>query len=241
MGGAWIIFQREVRQYFSSPVAYLIAAAFLLLTALIFNGDLALSVTQKPVEPSLIPTFLSFALVFFAPVLTMRMLAEERREGTLELLLTAPVSSFHIVLGKFLSAWFYLTLLMAVTWLYQLILLQVSTPDIAHTIAAYIGIWLYGGATLAVGLLFSALTENQIIAAFLGIAVLLFLWLGDLAGQIVANIDLARLIRNLTLQGHFSTSFAVGLVRYEDIVYFAGIIVMMLFITVQVVESHRWR
>ena len=90
-------------------------------------------------------------------------------------------------------------------------------------------------------MLFSALTENQIIAAFLSTAVLMLLWLGDLAGQIIANIDVARLFRTLSLQGHFSTSFSVGLMRAEDVAYFAGIIVITLFITIRVIESKRWR
>jgi ABC-2 type transport system permease protein len=92
MSGTLIIFRREVGQYFSSLFAYLIAASFLLLTALPFNYDLAASAAVKPPSPAVIPNFLAFALVFFAPVLTMRMLSEENREGTLELLLTAPVS-----------------------------------------------------------------------------------------------------------------------------------------------------
>ena len=101
--------------------------------------------------------------------------------------------------------------------------------------------WLYGGATLAVGLLFSAVTENQVVAAFLATAALLILWLGGLAGQIVANIEVARVINQLTLQGHFVTSFAYGLLRAEDVAYYAGLMVIMLFITIRVVESHRWR
>jgi ABC-2 type transport system permease protein len=244
MSGTRTIFRREVGQYFASPMSYLIAFAMLLLTALYFNSDLALAAApgiQRPTDPALIPTFLSFAMVFFAPLLTMRMLAEERREGTLELLLTAPVRDSDIVVGKFLSAWLYYSVILAITFFYQFILLTVTQPDLGHALCAYIGIWLYGGATLAVGLLFSALTENQIVAAFLSMTTLLFLWLGDLAGQIVANLDLARLIRELTLGSHFSGSFQVGLLRAEDTAYFAGIIVLMLFVTIRIVESNRWR
>jgi ABC-2 type transport system permease protein len=241
MYGIWIIFRREIGQYFASPVAYMIAGGFLLLTALVFNYDLAASVTVKAPEPSLVPDFLSFSLVFFAPLLTMRMLAEERREGTLELLLTAPVRDSDIVFGKFLSAWFYYSLLLALTLGYHVILFTMTVPDMAHTICAYLGIWLYGGATLAVGVFFSALTENQIVAAFLSMALLLFLYLGDLAGEVVSNIDLARVIRNVTLAGHYSSSFSAGFMRLEDIAYYAGIITVMLFITIRVVESNRWR
>lgn len=237
----WIIFQREVVQYFTSPLAYLMGFAFLLLTGLLFNNDLTVSITVRPADPALIPRFLSLLLVFFAPLLTMRLLSEESREGTLELLLTAPVPDYGIVIGKFLSAWFYFSFLLLLTLVYQIILISIGFPDLAHTFAAYIGIWLYGGTTLAFGLMFSAMTENQILAAFLGTTTLLLFYLGDLAGEIVSNIELAILLRNLTLQGHFSTSFAVGLIRAENIVYFAGMITIMLYITIQLVESRRWR
>jgi ABC-2 type transport system permease protein len=244
VSGTLLIFRREIGQYFASPLAYLVAFAILLLTGLYFNTDLTYSVTRKPTDPAIVGFFLSFAMVFFAPLLTMRLLAEERREGTLELLLTAPVRDSDIVFGKFLSAWFYYSVILAITFSYQIILMIVQPtqqPDLGHAICAYIGIWLYGGATLAVGILFSALTENQIIAAFLSMTTLLFLWIGDLAGDIVANLDLARIIRQLTLQGHFSGSFYVGLMRAEDVAYFAGIIAVMLFIAIRIVESHRWR
>lgn len=241
MTGTWIIFRREISQYFRSPISYIIAGSLLILTGLYFNGDLAYSLTVKAINPSLIPDFMATAMIFFGPLLTMRMLAEEQREGTMELLLTAPVNDNAIVIGKFLSAWLFYTVLLAITFSYQIVVTSISTPDMSHTICAYIGIWLYGGAALAIGLMFSALTENQIVAAFLSIATLTFLYLGDVAGQIVTNLDLARAIRQLTLAAHYSGSFAFGIVRAEDIAYFAGIIVIMLFIAVRVVESHRWR
>ncbi len=236
-----IIVRREVGQYFASPVAYLIAFALLVTTGLLFYSDLNYAMTVRPPDPAVIPNFLSFALIFFAPLLTMRMLAEESREGTLELLLTAPVSDGAIVLGKFIAAWLFYSILLLIMFSYQLILVAITQPDLGYAICAYIGIWLYGGAALAVGLLFSAVTENQIVAAFLSIGVLLFLYLAELAGDVVTNLDMAAVIRSLTLQGHFTTSFAFGFVRAEDVAYYAGIMAIMLFIAIRVIESHRWR
>jgi ABC-2 type transport system permease protein len=241
MTGTWTLFRREMIQYFTSPVTYVITAALLVLTGLYFNGDVAASITLKPINPSLIPDFLSTALIFLAPLMTMRLLAEEKREGTLELMLTAPVSDIAIVIGKFLSAWTYYTIILALTLSYQIIVVRYSQPDLTHTICAYIGIWLYGGAALSIGLAFSAFTENQIVAAFLSVATLSLLYLGDVAGQIVSNLDLAAILRQLTLSGHYASSFSAGLIRGEDVAYFAGIIVIMLFIAIRVVESHRWR
>lgn len=241
MTPALIVFRREVGQYLTSPFAYLIAAAVLLLTGILFNRDLTVAMTLRAADPALVPSVLSFAMVFFAPLLTMRLFAEERREGTLELLLTAPVSDGSIVFGKFLGAWFYYSVLLALTFLYQFVLLAITQPDLGHALCAYIGIWLYGGATLAVGMMFSALTESQIVAAFLSMVALMLLWLGDQAGDLLANIDAARIVRTLSLQGHFSTSFATGLLRAEDVAFFAGVIAVMLFVTIRVVESNRWR
>lgn len=241
MRGLTVIFQREIAAYFTSPVAYLIAAAFLLFTGVAFNQDLAFAITVRPVDPALIPIILTQLLIFIAPLLTMRLLAEENREGTLELLLTSPVGDAAIVLGKYLAAWAFYTFLLALTLIYQVILVNIAFPDMSHTLGAYVGIWLYGGATLAVGLVFSALTESQVLAAFLGMVTLLILYFADRIGQIVANIDLGLIIFQLTLQGHFIPTFAQGVIRAEDIVYYAGLIVVMLYISIRLVESRRWR
>jgi ABC-2 type transport system permease protein len=227
--------------YFTSLYAYLIAFAVLIITGVLFIVDLDTAANIRPPDPAVIPTFLAFAMIFFAPLLTMRLLAEEKREGTLELLLTTPSSDTGIVLGKFLGAWAYYTLLLLVTFIYQFITFSVAQSDLGHGLAAYVGIWLYGGACLAVGMVFSALTENQIVAAFLATATLFLMWIGDQVGGIIQNVEIARLVREITLQGHFSTSFAYGILRSEDVVFFAGVIVVMLFVTIRLVESNRWR
>ncbi|GEM_PF-60659 len=239
MRGVGIVFRREMAAYFTSPIAYAIAAAFLLITGLIFNTNLTLSVTQNPVNPAEVPNTLAFFMIFFGPVLTMRLLSEEAREGTLELLLTAPVTERAIVIGKYFSAWAYFSLLLLLTVVYQVILVVITQPEVGQAVSAYIGIWLYGGAVLAIGLFFSALTDSQVLAAFLSIATLLLLYLGNSAGEIVANLDLAFLIRTLTLPAHYNGSFAVGLVRFEDIVFFSGVIVVMLYGALRALESHR--
>lgn len=239
--GLGTVFRRELGAYFTSPISYAIVAAFLLVTALVFNTNLTQSVTQSAVNPAVVPNALSFFMIFFGPVLTMRLIAEEAREGTLELLLTAPVTEAAFVIGKFLSAWAFYTLLLGLSASYQIILANATAPDVGIGISAYIGIWLYGGATLSIGLLCSSLTESQVVAAFLSVAALLLLYLGDLAGQIVANLNLAVIIRAISIQGHYSGSFSLGLIRFEDIVYFAGVITVALFVTLRVVEGRRLR
>jgi ABC-2 type transport system permease protein len=238
----WIVLRREIAHYAGSPFAYLIGFAFLFFTGLVFADELQTSaVAQTITNPAVIPSVLSLLMVFIAPLLTMRLLAEERREGTLELLLTAPVTDGAIVIGKFLGAWSYYTVLLLITLAYQIVLSVVTLPDFGHTIGAYIGIWLYGGATLAVGLFFSSLTENQIVAAFFSLITLLILWLADGAGRVIGNIDIARIVRVLSLQAHYAPSFGFGLLKMEDIAFFLGIIFIMLFLSIRALESTRWR
>src|SRR5450432_1509063 len=237
MRSIWTIFRRELAQYFTSPIAYFVAFAVLLLGGLIFNNDLASrNGGISETDGSVIVSYFAIFTLFFAPLVTMRLMAEENREGTLELLMTLPVSDGAIVLGKFLGAWGYYSIILALTFVYQLLLIWLSPPDLGKAFTAYVGVWLYGGASLAVGLLFSAMTENQIIAAFLSMATLIMLWLTDLVGRVVNNIALAEFIRNFSFQSHYAYSFANGLVRLPDLVFFIGVIFGVLFITTQLVE-----
>ncbi len=254
MRSIWIIFRREFTQYFVSPIAYLVAVAILVLIALNFNSDLEQRVSNAmPPDGTVVLKSFAFFMIFFAPLLTMRLMAEEAREGTLELMLTLPVRDSEIVVGKFLGAWAYYTTILGLTIFYPIILFVLTTLrntplhanlDIGPVITAYIGIWLFGGATIAVGILFSALTENQIIAGFLSMATLFILWLGDLAGLLPASVvstNVARMLRTISLQSHYSASFVIGVIRFEDVVFYCGIMAVMLFATVQVLETRRWR
>ncbi len=243
MGGIGIIYRREMRGYFTSPVAYLVAFAVLFLNGMVFAQDLRSRNGTAPVDGTFILGFFAFIMIFLAPLLTMRLLAEENREGTMELLLTMPIRDGDIVIGKFLGAWTYYTLLLLSTLVYQAILFAVGFPDAGAVIAGYIGIWLYGGAVIAVGLLFSALTENQIVAGFLSMAVLFLLWLADSFGALFTSIgvEAARFVRTLSLRSHHSTSFLLGIFRLEDVIFYGGLIAVMLYITIQIVAARRWR
>ena len=245
-----IIAQRELGQYFTSPIAYLVAFAILLLTGFMFNSDLAQRVGTSPPDGTAVLSAFGFFTIFFAPLLTMRLFAEESREGTLELVLTLPVRDMNIVFGKFLAAWIYYSVILGLTLTYQVIWLSITTAksyqlspelDLGPVFTSYIGIWLFGGATLAVGLLFSAITENQVVAGFLSMSALFILWLGDFAGQVVQNRPIAEVIRSFSLQSHYSTSFLIGVIRFEDVVFFIGLIYGALFITTLLIESRRWR
>jgi ABC-2 type transport system permease protein len=252
----WAIYKRETRQYFVSPIAYLVTVAILLLLGIYFNADLQdRTETGLPPRPTAVLQAFAFLMVFFAPLLTMRLFAEEAREGTLELMLTAPVRDVELVLGKFFGAWTFYTIILALTLVYQGVLLSVTEfaagpikpeYDYGSAVAGYIGIWLFGGATISIGMMFSSMTDNQIIAAFLSMAVLFGLWIGDLAGLLplpaaILNTDIVNGLRVISLQSHYSTSFVLGIILPEDVYFFLAIMFVMLFVTTRLLEARRWR
>lgn len=257
----WAVFRREVGVYFRSPIAYAVAFGILLFLGIIFSGDLTAindinPLRQQqgqpglPVTPTLIPNRVPGLLTFFtfliAPLLTMRLLAEEAREGTLEVLMTLPMNERSFIIGKFLAAWFYYTVLLALTGVFVFVATLVGVPDWGIVGGAYLGAWLYGGAVLALSMIWSAVTEDQIVAAFLGAATVLVLFLAENAGNAIAQQQgalsfLADFVRELGLPSHYNVTMAQGIIRAEDIAYFLLMIVGALFITTRLVEIRRWR
>jgi ABC-2 type transport system permease protein len=241
----WAVFKREFGLYFRSPIAYAIAFALMFFLAVLFNGYIAQANGQFPADSTYIPALLTFLMFLIAPLLTMRLLSEETREGTLEVMMTLPMGDFQFILGKFLAAWGYYTVLLLTTLVFHVILLSIGTPDLGAAFGAYFGAWLYGGAVLAVTMIWSAITEDQIVAAFLGAATVLVLYLAEIAASWIATnaatAGLADFVRELGLQAHYDATMARGIIRPEDILYFVFMIVGALFITTRIVETRRWR
>jgi ABC-2 type transport system permease protein len=251
------VFKRELGLYFRSPIAYAVAFALLLFIGVLFSGNLAQAVQYnasalqqggQPVRASdlnLAPSLLTFLMFLIAPLLTMRLLAEESREGTIEVLMTLPMTEGQFIIGKFLAVWAYYTILLLLTVIYHVILTIVGTPDMGIQFGSYFGAWLYGGAVLAVAMIWSAVTEDQIVAAFLGAATILVLYLAESAALAVSNQGAASgaadFIRALGLQAHYNSTLQNGIIRAEDIAYFIFIIIGALFITMRIVETRRWR
>ncbi|MDE3090712.1 MAG: ABC transporter permease subunit, partial [Chloroflexota bacterium] len=177
MRNIWTIASRELNSYFVSPVAYVVGAAFLLVSGVLFSLTLT-----STMDASLRGTFsnITFILVLLAPALTMKLLAEEQRMGTLELLLTSPVHDWQVVVGKFLgSLILFAVMLLGPTLFYVVLLVWLGTPDFGPIISGYLGVLLLGGAFLSIGVLTSSLTQNQVIAYILGLAILLVMWIAD--------------------------------------------------------------
>lgn len=253
MGQIWAVFKREVGLYFRSPIAYAIAFAMMLFLSILVNGYIEQANQAYPVDVTLAPGVMTFLLFLIAPLLTMRLLAEESREGTLEVLMTLPMSESSFIIGKFLAAWFFYTVLLALTLVYYVIWTFIGVPDEGVAFGAYLGAWLYGGTVLAVTMIWSAVTEDQVVAAFLGAATVLVLYLaesaaiaiGGAANQTTSGVGLADLIagfvRELGLQPHYNATMLRGIIRAEDIAYFVFMIIAALFITTRIIETRRWR
>ncbi|HYO89031.1 MAG TPA: ABC transporter permease [Candidatus Limnocylindrales bacterium] len=242
---AWAVFKRELRVYFRSPIAYAIAFALFFFVGWLFNAYIAQSNGQYPADATYVPSLITFLLFLIAPLITMRLFAEEAREGTIEVLMTLPMGSSQIVLGKFFAAWCYYTVLLQISLIYVLLLALVGVPDLGAAVGAYAGAWLYGGAALAISLVWSAITEDQIVAAFLSAATLLVMYLADIAAGALAgqgNVPwLAEFVRELGFRSHYDATMAVGIIRVQDILYFIILMVISLFATTLILESRRWR
>ena len=188
MSKIFAVFKREVGLYFRSPIAYAISFALLLFLGVLFNAFITQANGQFPADASFAPNLLTFLMFLIAPLLTMRLIAEESREGTLEVLLTLPMNESQFIIGKFLAAWAYYTVLVLLSVIYYYLMTLVGVPDQGVAIGAYVGAWLYGGAVLAITMIWSAVTEDQIVAAFLGAATVLVLYLAEVAAGSIASL-----------------------------------------------------
>ncbi len=236
MGGATTIFKREMVGFFFSPIAYIVIAVFLLFSGYFFATLLALT-QQASLTYSL--ANMQFILSILAPIITMKLLSEEVRAGTIEMLMTAPVTDFEVVFGKFLAAWLLYLVMLAPTLLYVVFLTWVGQPDMGPIISSYIGLALMGGMFVSVGLLMSALTKSQVVAGVLGIVALVILFF---VGYAVSGTDVwyAAAFQYIGTYGHWE-SFTKGLVNTSDVVYYITLTALCLFITVRVLESRKWR
>lgn len=228
---------KELRSYFVSPVAYLIVAFWLVATGFFFWAS-AVSFN----EASLRNVFgvVIILLLLISPALTMRLLAEEARTGTLELLLTAPVKDWSVVVGKFLGALGLYLAMMALTLFYPILLVLLGgNPDWGPIWSGYLGLLLIGMAFLAIGLFASALTNNQMVSAVIAFVIMLLLFvISQVAGNVSAGVG--DFLSKFSLSDHFD-SFPRGIIDLKDVVFYLSFTAVMLFITVQVVEARRYR
>lgn len=238
MRNVWTITVRELKALFVSPIAYVVSAMFLIAMGYLFAAILANSR-----EASMRATFnnMIFVLLIMAPALTMKLLAEEQRMGTIELLLTSPVHDWQVVLGKFLgSLILYVVMFLAPTLFYVAMLQVFGPPDYGPILTGYLGLLLLGAAYLAIGVFASSLTQNQVIAFFIALVILLLLWVADASGVVLGTGPVADAMTYIALPRHFDDMFR-GVVDTSDIVYSLSVVVISLFGATQVLQTRRWR
>lgn len=231
------IYKRELRSYFSTSIGYIFVGIFLALSGALFSFTTLLQFEES--DTSLYFTFMLFAFVVILPLLTMKLFSEERKLKTEQLLLTSPISLWSMVLAKFLAAY----TIFAVTFLvscFNFILLGIyGTPEVAILLGNVISILLVGAAFISIGLFISALTENQLIAAFGTMAVLFVLLLLGVAGQYVTFTPIRLVVNWLSIFTRY-IPFTYGQFSFSAVVYYASIAFVFLFLTVRIFEKRRW-
>ena len=260
MRNIWTIAKREYDHYFISPIAYVVAFAFLLAVGFFFAINFYYFTQNAFTNPGGVPdispitTVFTFLFVFSAPALTMRLISDEARMGTLELLLTAPLKDYELVIGKWLGAFLYILTLIVVTFIYPIILNGIKfgsftllngfvSPglDMRIVMTAYLGMILIAGVYLALGTGISALFTNQIAALFVTMILLFFLWflIGIPASVLTGNGS--AIFQYLDLKSHFYGALNDGIINLSDLVYYVSLIALGLFTGTVAVEMRRWR
>lgn len=250
------IIAKELRGYFVSPVVYVVGAIFLLIFGflsylyVVYAGYQAIQIMQMQggqaqlnlndlVFRNLFAS-MRFVLLIILPILTMRLFAEERKLRTFEFLMTSPIGINEIVAGKFVSVFLVFLSLLGLTSLVPTVLMLFSDFDWNPIWTGYLGMMLLGALFISVGLLASAITENQIVAAFLSFGMLLLIWLVSGLGALLGDTSLGQIISYVSFMDHYDR-LVRGLIDTKDLVYFFSSLVFMLFLTHRVVESTRWK
>jgi len=250
------IAQKELKAYFSSPIAYVVIGFWSLLYGYFFvailsffvrqsmqmnqfgmQGPQSMNVNQQLIRPLL--QNVNILVLFLMPMVTMRTYAEEKRSGTIELLLTSPVSDFQIIIGKFLGAMALYACMLAVTLIHIGLLFVYGHPEWKPIATAYLGLFLFGGCFISVGMFISSLTKNQIIAGMATFGVFLFLWVINWIGSFTGP-TVSALTDYLSVVNH-ADDFWKGVIDTTHLIYYVSFMAFGLFLTAKSVDSERWR
>ena len=251
----WPVFKKEMRLYFSSPVAWVVMTIFLFIAGYFFYSIFAfytLASMQSAMNPQMgrelnvtdsvfRPLFsnMSVILLLLMPLITMRLFAEERRSGTIELLLTFPVRDGAVLIGKYLAALTLYAIMLALTLLYPGIVLYFARVEWGPLLTGYLGLLLMGATFLAVGIFASSVTENQIVAAITTFGTLLILWVVGWSAEYVGG-PWGRVLSHLSILEHFDT-FARGVLDTKDVIFYLDVTLVALFLTLRSLETRRWK
>jgi ABC-2 type transport system permease protein len=232
-----IIAGKEFRGYLNSPMAYVIICIFLLGAGWFFTSYLkSISYNDTTIKGFLDNAYI--LLLLFAAVITMRSLAEEKKMGTWELLLTSPIKDIDVIMGKFLGGLGILAVMLILTMYYPLLLIILGDPDMGPIWTSYLGLLLLGSSALAIGIFASSLTSNQIIAAVVSGGILFALWFVGNGANLVPTA-IGQVLSYISLSYHFS-GFSIGIVDTRSIIYFLSITVLFLYSAIRSLETGRW-
>lgn len=245
--------RKELESYFASPIAFVVVTLFLVLSGVFFyiylvfylqsaqmagqyGGGGETDVTQTIMRP-LFSNLGFFGLIIF-PLITMRLISEEKKLGTYELLMTSPLSVPQLVLGKFLGALSLVLLILLLTAVYPVVLFIFGSPDLGPILTGYLGLLLLASAFIAVGILCSSLTENQIVAAVLGFVFLVIFWILNFVTR--SEAWFGKLAQYASLYQRFD-DFTQGVISAGDVFYYVGFTFYALFVTGVVLQAQRWK
>ena len=230
------IARRELLSYYNTFMFYGVTAAFLFVTGILFYIIIS---SQRSATLSPVYQTTYTIMLLCAPFLTMRLISEEIRSGTYELLATSPVRDYELVLGKFLAGFGLILSMLALTGFYPILVALFGSPDRAEIIGGYLGAILFGAAAISIGLFTSSLTSNQIIAAFMSFAIFIVIWVIDgIGGQATGTV--AAIVGYISLFAHFG-DMSRGIIDTKDVLYFLSVIAIALFLATRSIESRRWR
>jgi ABC-2 type transport system permease protein len=254
MSNVIAIAHKELKAYFASPIAYIVIGFFVLLFGfffytmlLVFNqqsmrmmgmeGGPAQNVNEQMIRPVFLNA--SVILLFVLPMVTMRTYSEEKRSGTIELLLTAPLTDFQIILGKFLGAMALYATMLAVTFIHMGVLYAFGRPEWVPIATSYLGLLLMGGCFISIGLLISSLTKNQIVAGMITFGVFLMLWVVNWVGSF-SGPTTQQVLDYLSITNHLD-DFTRGIIDTKHLIYYLSFIGFGLFLTARSVDTERWK
>lgn len=231
------IAERELKAYFLSPVGYVVIAGFLLLASYMFY--LPLVVMGEPSMRHWTYNII-IILIILVPALTMRLIAEERKTGTIEVLATSPVTDSQIVLGKFLGCAGFYAVMLALTLVFPFILSRLGKPEMGPIFASYLGLFLFGASFVAIGLLASALSKSQVVGFVTAFVVLLFLFLIEWMAQAGSGGWIATVIGYIGIQQHLE-NFSKGIIDTKDIIFYLSVVALCLLLSIRAMQAWKWR
>jgi ABC-2 type transport system permease protein len=229
------IYSKELKAYFNSTVAYIVIVVFLIITGWFFASNIFLAnVASLRVIFEVIPLI----FIFFVPAFTMRLFSEEKKTGTLEILLTKPITDLDLIIGKFLAAWALLAISLIPTLIYYFTVAAAGKVDIGPVIGGYLGLLLMGSVYVSIGIFASSVTENQVVAFIIGFMVIFILFMLNKVLFFIPNF-LVPMFEYLSIDYHFS-NIARGVIDTRDLIYYISLSYVFILFTQVSLERRKW-